>query len=273
MTVFAMFSDKGSPGVTTLGLALASVWPRAVALVEADPAGGDLARRLTDSAGHPLLAREPSVLTLAAAARRAVDPSLVWTHSQRLPSGGGRASVVPGIATPEQATAMAELWAPLICAVGTSDRDVLVDLGRLDGQSPARPILDRCDVLLAVARGEAAAMIRLRDRLRFLGAATSDATASPRVAVVLVTDDRTTSEATAAISRVLSDSQVGADVAGAFVVDPGAVASLHRAPSDPRIDRSLLLRSASAIAMHIKGDAATGFSVPSPRRRLLARAR
>ncbi|MFC4951039.1 hypothetical protein [Pseudonocardia sp. GCM10023141] len=37
-----LVSAKGSPGVTTSALALASVWPRAVLLLDADPFGGDV---------------------------------------------------------------------------------------------------------------------------------------------------------------------------------------------------------------------------------------
>ena len=48
MTVIALTSAKGSPGVTTTALALAWAWPqvapgRRVLVVDADMAGGDLA--------------------------------------------------------------------------------------------------------------------------------------------------------------------------------------------------------------------------------------
>ena len=48
MTVIALTSAKGSPGVTTIALALAWAWPqvapdRRVLVVDADMAGGDLA--------------------------------------------------------------------------------------------------------------------------------------------------------------------------------------------------------------------------------------
>jgi hypothetical protein len=275
MTVVAMFSDKGSPGVTTLGLSLASVWPRPVTLVEADPAGGDVARRLTDASGRPTLASEPNIMTLAAAARRDVEaiPSLLWTHSQPLPSGGG-GTVVPGLATPEQGTAMTDLWAPLGSALFAADRDVLVDLGRISKAGVGPVVVDRCDVLVGIARAEAAAMIRLRDRLRNLlhaDSAHAETHASRRVLVVLIAEDRRAGETAGAMERVLVDSLVAAQVAGSIAIDPGAVAMLHRSPSDPRLSRSLLLRSATALAARIDGEAVATNSVP--RRRLLARAR
>ena len=70
MTVVALTSAKGSPGVTTTALGLATAWPsvhpnRRVLLAEVDPAGGDIAAgylRGEAQAGRGLLA-------LAAAAR------------------------------------------------------------------------------------------------------------------------------------------------------------------------------------------------------------
>lgn len=276
MTVVAMFSDKGSPGVTTLGLALAVVWPRQVVLVEADPAGGDLARCLTDASGRPSLASEPNVMTVGAAARRDPDapPSLVWTHSQQLPSAVGRAGVVPGLASPEQATGMADLWASLGRAIGSADRDVLVDLGRISNRGAGSLVVAQCDVLVGVARAEAAAMIRLRNRLRHLlttEPSRAPMTASRRAMVVLVADDRQAGEALAAMERVLVDGLVSARVAGSIAVDPAAVAMLHRSPAVARLNRSLLMRSATALASQFSGDGAA--PIPAPRRRLLARAR
>ena len=63
----ALCGDKGSPGVTTTALALASAWAGHAVVVEADPAGGDLAIRL-----HPegsALPETPTVLSVATAAR------------------------------------------------------------------------------------------------------------------------------------------------------------------------------------------------------------
>jgi len=53
MSLIAFASVKGSPGVTTTVLALASVWPTSQHLIvaELDPAGGDLATRFGQSFG------------------------------------------------------------------------------------------------------------------------------------------------------------------------------------------------------------------------------
>jgi hypothetical protein len=144
-------SVKGSPGVTTLGLGLAAVWPGGASLlVEADPSGGDVAVWYG-------LSEDPGLVSLAAAARRATGAGLdVLDHAQRLDRG---MYVVPGPAGADQTRAATALLASrpglLRSAVGASDgvSAVVVDLGRLDPDSPASPLLNDLDVLLVVSRG------------------------------------------------------------------------------------------------------------------------
>ena len=72
MGVVALGSVR-SCGTTTVAVALAATWPavRRVLVVELDPAGGSLAA----ASGW---AAEPSLVTLAAAARRSSDPEAIW---------------------------------------------------------------------------------------------------------------------------------------------------------------------------------------------------
>jgi hypothetical protein len=132
-----------SCGATTLALALAATWPaeRRVLLIEADPAGGTLAA----GSGWP---SEPSLVSLAAAARRAFDPDLIWAHCHKLPGG---ASVVAGPAPADQAQNALSMLGDLSARLGELDADVLVDCGRLDRGSPALPIVGGADrAVLAV---------------------------------------------------------------------------------------------------------------------------
>lgn len=272
MTLIAMFSDKGSPGVTMTALALATVWPRRIVLVELDPAGGDLDLRLTDHRGRPSLAGRPNLLTLAAAARRtdAERSTLVWAHAQALETAPN-AQVVTGLSAPEQAAGMGELWPPLAAALaGTGGGDVIADLGRLGHGGELRTVLERADVLVGVARAEPVAMLRMRDRLRHALASLPPA---PRrqVFVALVSEDRHVAEAAAAMTRVLTDGNVAARVAGAVVVDGAGVEALQQGRSGPRLERSVLLRSARSVAAAINGESTS--AVPNPRRGLLARSR
>jgi hypothetical protein len=138
-----------SCGVTTLALALAATCPsrsgssgRRVLLVEADPAGGTLAA----SSGWP---PEPSLVSLAAAARRGGDPALAWEHCQQLP-GGARVLAAP--APGEQARGALGMLGPLLGRLGELESDVLVDCGRLDPGSPALTLWEGADTAVLVAR-------------------------------------------------------------------------------------------------------------------------
>ncbi len=133
-----------SCGVTTLALALAATWPkdRPVLLVEADPAGGTLAA----ASGWP---PEPSLVSLAAAARRALDPALVWEHCQELPGG---AAVLAGPASGDQAHGALGMLAGLSKHLGTLDADVLVDCSRLDPAAPGFGAFECADRVVLAAR-------------------------------------------------------------------------------------------------------------------------
>lgn len=144
-------SVKGSPGVTTTALAMAACWPRGEpVLIEADPAGGDLAARFQLSAS-------PGMVSLAAAARREVRPDLVGEHCQVLP--GGLRVVVGPVAAEQARAALGVLGTrgthALRLAARAPQSTVLVDAGRLDASSPALPVVRGGDALLVLARPRA----------------------------------------------------------------------------------------------------------------------
>lgn len=143
--LIAVGSAKGSPGATTLGLALASVWPRPVVLVEADPDGGDLGARC----GLP---DRPGLLSLATEGRRDGQPVTLGAHEQQV--GGVR--VVIGPADARQASiAVTQLGDSLR---GLSDVDLLVDVGRLRPGSPSSALVSSADFLVAVSGGDLASV-------------------------------------------------------------------------------------------------------------------
>jgi hypothetical protein len=246
--------------VTTLALALASVWPRPLALVELDPAGGDLALRLTDTGGRPLLRPEPGLLTLAASLRHddMAGGGRVWDHGQPLPLSRRSASanstvtspiVLPGLDSGEQGAGMAALWPAVARALAeTADGDVLADLGRTQGGSPATAVAAEADVLVGVARANADAMLRLRERIAHLLRSLPTPPNRPRrMKVVLVADDRRGPEAVDAMRTMLARAQLAADVAGFTALDPAAVDALVAGQAGARLDRSLLMRTTRAI--------------------------
>jgi hypothetical protein len=157
VSILALASAKGSPGVTTTALALASWWPRPSVLVEADPAGGDLAARTG-------LAEEPGLVGLAAALRRdrpdaPLNSELLHHYQQRSPIG---VEVVAAPASSQQAGAAVSLLAVQAARPARIGGDLLVDLGRLvarsrsDAAPDAQQMSRAADVVVWVCRPELA---------------------------------------------------------------------------------------------------------------------
>ncbi len=133
--LLALGSVKGSPGVSTLALALAACWPPPMTrlLVECDPAGGDLAVRFQ-------LPLSPGLISLAAQARGPANVKLLAEHAQRLPGGLRVLGAPPGT---EQARAAVRTLANAGGIDATDGAVVVVDCGRLDPDSPALPLVRR----------------------------------------------------------------------------------------------------------------------------------
>ena len=148
MTVIALASIKGSPGVTAAALALAWCWPpERSALIECDPAGGDLAASLG-------LSTTPGLVSLTAAVRRSPDIDQVWRHAHALP-GGTRVVVAPVGSEQARATVRTLGESKLVeILADAADMVVVIDCGRLDPDSPA----------LALARQATMVMLCLRPR-------------------------------------------------------------------------------------------------------------
>ena len=133
-----------SCGVSTLAVALTATWPRGrrVLLIEADPAGGTLAA----ASGWP---PEPGLVSLAAAARRRFDPTLLWEHCQVLPGG---AAVLAGPASADQARGALGMLGGLAGHLDSLDADVVVDCGRLDLGSLSMPVWEGAGRQVLLAR-------------------------------------------------------------------------------------------------------------------------
>ncbi|MCO1575875.1 chromosome partitioning protein [Crossiella sp. SN42] len=156
--LIAVCSLKASPGVTTLALALGALWPAGAEpiVVEADPAGGDLAARFQ-------LATTPGLVGVAAALRRTDDPALLHRHAHRFPGG---LPVVLAPPTAEQASAALHVVADrgailLRRAAAQPAAVVIVDCGRVEPGSVTLPILRAADVMVLLARPSSAELARL----------------------------------------------------------------------------------------------------------------
>jgi hypothetical protein len=203
MAVLALASAKGAPGVTTAALGLAVRWPRPAILVEADPAGGDLAPRFV---AH----RSPGLAEWAADSRMGSYQAVagqahasIGHYAQRLVGIG--ADVVFGASSEQMPTAVSLLVAagaladenqeadPAGATTGQAP-DVLLDLGRLDFSSAVLGLAPHATLLL-VARGwpdSVAALVSRRDallhRLRMLAGSEvpGGVAATPRIGVLLI---------------------------------------------------------------------------------------
>jgi hypothetical protein len=151
-------SAKGSPGATTLALALASWWPRPVIVIEAEPAGGDVAARLG-------LSEEPGLVGMAAALRRnphmeSATDAWITDHEQQT-SVGVRVVVAP--AGPHQARSALNLLSGPASPPIPDGTDLLIDVGRLSEPQGSGGWIrgNGADLLLWVCRPQLADLAHL----------------------------------------------------------------------------------------------------------------
>ena len=247
MSLVALGSVKGSPGVTTAAVALGAAWPahRQVIVAELDPAGGDLAARFG-------LAAEPGLVSLATAARREAAPGLLERHCQALPGG---LPVLAGPLAAEQAASAVELLSTGLLpalAAGT-ETDVLADCGRLDPGSPALPFALHADLVLLLARPVPAELGHLAARVAAL---------SPACRALAVVLAGTGPYPPAEVARSL-----GVRVAGVLPHDQRGAAALCGAPARPgALRRAPLLRAARNLAEAASASVAAAAGHPTPAR-------
>lgn len=166
MTVVAVGSAGASPGVSALAVGLGQAMARRggghIVLVEADPAGGRLAPRF----GLPA---EPSLLSFVADARRGPSSEVLFASTKLV----GRLRVITSPADPRLARhALLEGGATLVDCLRTHGVDGVLDLGRIDDESPALALAVRADVVLLLARpraDEVQGLLFRRDLLRGAG--------------------------------------------------------------------------------------------------------
>ncbi|MHB1927834.1 MAG: P-loop NTPase family protein [Acidimicrobiales bacterium] len=237
MSAVALGSVKASPGVTTAAVALGASWPagRQVTVVEADPAGGDLAARYG-------LAAEPSLLTVAAASRNQPAPDLAGRHLQHLPGG---LAVLVAPASAEQTQAALGMLGSTGALFSGVDDDVLVDAGRLDPRSAALGLVGSCELLVVCARPVLAELHHLAARIEALRQA------AVQLGVVLVgAGPYRAAEVTEALE---------VEVLGALPDDPGGAALLAgHAATSRALGRLALLRGARSLAEAICARLAPG---------------
>lgn len=231
MSVIALCSAKGSPGVTTAAFALASTdaFRERSLLVEADPAGGDLASRL----GIPA---EPGLASLAAAGRRELSAGLVETNCQSVagidlvvaPAGAASARAALNVLDGAFVQALKEL----------NDRALFCDLGRLGAADASLELAKAADVVLVVVRPVLADLAHVAEGLSWwtgLG---------PPVVLVLSGEHGATRRERYPAGEV--SAALGLEVIGTLAWDPKGVAALAGQRLEAR--RSALVQSARSLS-------------------------
>jgi len=223
MPVISLAQARSS-GATTAALALARRWPRPVVVVEADPAGGDLAARYG-------VATSPGLVDLAA---------MPGTHPATLHSVAQNLGGVDVVAAPVGAEVVLGALDALGPGADWIERteagvDVLVDCGRLPLPPTGVPtLLEVAHLPVFLARPTAPSVVSLRQRLG------SVPESIKRHAVIVLVGDRPYPADEIAAT-------IGLPVLGVLADDPVAAAALGSA-EPVRMGHSALLRSAEVLA-------------------------
>ena len=131
-------------------------------IIEADPAGGDIAAR----AG---LALDPGLVTLAAAARKGLDPTSMARHIQPMASG---IDVLVAPTDPSQTiSAVIAIGQPLAALLADRGGLTLIDLGRSNSSTAGLPLTRVADLAIVVCRPGVASVEHARLTLGGLRAA------------------------------------------------------------------------------------------------------
>lgn len=250
MTLIALGSIHGSPGVTTAAVALGACWPtpepaadrpqrQRQVVVEANPLGGVLAARYG-------LGSEPGLAGLAAAARDGLRARQLHRHAQRIPGG---LPVVVGPASPSHASQLIGAVGARLAGrlVDVDDVDVLVDCGPLAPTSPALGVALRADVLLVVARPDIEQLQAAGVRVGEL----AEDSAGP-VEVVLV--------GSSPYGPAEVADELDVTVAGVLADDPRGAAVVAGQAPQRRFSSPRLLDSAAGLAQQLAQRATAGSS-------------
>ena len=239
--MLAVFGVKGAPGATTCALLIAALWPTQALLVEADPAGGDLALRLSGPDGQ-VLPRSPSIAGLAVEPAASAGWDRAWHHAMRTSVG---VSVVCGLVEAEPMGIAIRQHGKAI-ARRLAGSDTVVDAGRLLPDTVMFPFAVAADAIVLVAGDTAEQFFHARDLLGgLLPAVTSADGRRPAVQIVVVAEPRRGTAAVAELTDVLGRCGLPVTVAGWIVRDRKGVQRWFA--GDRGASRSILLRSAGQV--------------------------
>ncbi len=244
MAIVCLTSASGSPGVTTTAVGMAFSWPRPVLLVEADPTGGSgvLAGFLRGTTPYDagLIELALSPLSTTDALRDVVRPL------------SPNVSLVAGIRSHAQATALRDMWEPLAAAFRELDdngQDVIVDAGRLGLVGSPTPLLDAADAALLITRATLPAISAARSWAETVRQPASG-WRHPGLLLVGEGQPYRASE----VAKVL-----GMPVVAALPDDPDAAAVYHRGAAPPKhFETGPYIRALQAAVQSVQAHIARG---------------
>ena len=246
--IVAVCADKGVVGATTVATALAVVWPGRKVLVETDPSGADLPFRLRHSDSGSLLRPEPSIGSLAAAARLGDRLDLDGCAQ---PSVLG-VPVIPGFASADRFAPVRGWWPQVGQALAGWPGTAVVDLGRWLPGHAAAPVAQAASVVLLVAGADLGGLFRLRERVMALAQAVGRPGQDRSPVMVAVTGPgKTRGKALQDTAALLASIGSPAPVAGFVPTDPRGAADLWAGPVTRRLAGSELLRATRTLAEEI----------------------
>ena len=164
MTLVVTATTGGLMDLGTVSLHIASMWPNRVCVVEADPDGGRLAAR------HNWEVR-PGLVELAARLRSQGGRQDSVSEFMRQHGDGVSVIVAPPAAEPVIAALGVLSGRPTLLeeTIGT---DVIVNVGRVRPDSPARELIAAADIRLLITRTDledVVSVVHRTDHLRSLG--------------------------------------------------------------------------------------------------------
>lgn len=234
MSVIALTSASGSPGVTTTAVGLALSRSRPTILVDADPTGGSpiLAGYLrgqsmpTDSLIDLYVAHNQGRL-------REALPQATLT----LPDS--KVTLIPGVRSHVQAGALGGLWDPLLGALkalGGTGQDTVFDLGRLGLEGAAGQLMIGADLTLLVARSDLVSLSGARSWAHTLRSRFEEFGAGAALGVLLVGPGRPYA------AKEVAD-VMGVPVVATVEWDPRTAAVFSAGAQVRKLNQSPLVRS------------------------------
>jgi hypothetical protein len=165
VSLYALVSPGGSPGVTTAALALSLGWPGQVILAECDPSGGDILAGLF--AGHLPASNGLLALAIEAGQNPEAVAAALWPQLVQLDDERGRL-LLAGISDPRQSTGLAPVWPVLAGTLAAQPADVIADCGRLDAGGGPEPVLAVASLVVLVLRPTLRQVSKARSRIEML---------------------------------------------------------------------------------------------------------